>query len=168
MTSPSDVPEPSAQALRSLVLAFAGTIPIMLVALAFVLPLEAEDVPPPTLLLALLALVGAAFVLSRQIGFRTPPLRHDQAQDAAATTRTALMRFQASTMVRLALAEAPFLVGVALSFVLSHGLWPALVTGLPSLLLMLWQAWPSRRVVGRFADALEADGIRSGLRESFG
>lgn len=59
------------------------------------------------------------------------------------------------------------IVGIALSFVLDHAAWPAIVTIVLGTPAMVLEVWPSRRNVARVAGRLEADGVRSGLTDAF-
>lgn len=101
------------------------------------------------------------------LGYRAaalpPGLPSDQ---AAARSRTA---YQTSMFVRLACAEIPMLVSMALAFrTLSGGLFVVLVGVLGTIVLLLVHAWPTARSVDRVSENLERTGTRSYLRESLG
>ena len=164
MTSPPN-PAAAAQPLRLVVLSFVGAMVIVAILTPFVVP-PAQEPLPAWVLLACLAPVLLGTLLARSLGFRTAALPPQAS--GPEVTQTALVRFQTSTFVRLAMTDVPFPVVFALCFVMPYGPWPALFTFLPALVSLVLLAWPSRSTVSRFADALEANGARSGLREAFG
>lgn len=168
-TSPS-APDPAGvpRTLRLLVAMFAGAL-VVLTLLTLLIVSPPEDEAPLWVLLASVVPVALGGLLAQAFGFRVTPLAATDAPESwASPSRTALMRLQTSTMVRLALTEAPLLLLFAATIVLPFGPWPLVVALAPGLAVMLLMAWPSRRNVGVVADRLEADGVRSGLREMFG
>ena len=71
--------------------------------------------------------------------------------------------------MRFAIAEFVAIASVAAAFVLPDGSTLTYLGGaVVSLALMVVHVWPGARPVGKVADALEAGGKRSGLREAFG
>ena len=172
MATPSTSPSPLDPAtvprtLRLMVTTFAAAlVMITLLSLVAVPPAE-EDIPVTVLVLGVLLVALGAFA-ARVIGFRTTPLTPSDVDESTGTAlRTSLARFQVSTLLRLALTEAPFLVVFAASLVLPYGPWPVVVALAPGLVLMVLLAWPSRRNVRWFTERLEADGVRSGLPDAF-
>ncbi|WP_110183035.1 hypothetical protein [Nocardioides solisilvae] len=121
---------------------------------------------PDPLFAGVLVVGGAAlFALLPVMGYRLQPLEPGTEPEAA--RRAAQGRFQAASMLRFALAEAPVLVGIALAFV--DGTYLLFLLGaVIGLALMVLHVWPSRRVVERSAEPLEARGVDSGLRAEFG
>lgn len=113
-----------------------------------------------------LVVMGAVTaVMVPTVGYRIPPLERGMTTEEA--HRVARERHHAASILRFALADAPFIVGVALAFV--DGTYVLLLIGAAiSLVLLLLHVWPSRRVVGRTAELLERDGVDSGLIETFG
>jgi hypothetical protein len=72
-------------------------------------------------------------------------------------------------IMRFAIAEFVAIASVAAAFVLPDGSILTYLGGaVVSLVLMVVHVWPGARPVGKVADALEAGGRRSGLREAFG
>ena len=101
------------------------------------------------------------------IGYRVPALAGDLTEEAAeAEART---RWQSGMILRFAISELIAIASMAAAFVLPDGDILVYAGGaLVSLVLMVVHVWPWARPVGRTADALEAGGRRSGLREAFG
>lgn len=77
--------------------------------------------------------------------------------------------FCPTPILRFAISEFVAIASIAAAFVLPDGDVLVHVGGaLVSLVLMVVHVWPWARPVGKTADALEAGGRRSGLREAFG
>lgn len=134
-------------------------------ALFFVLPLD--EAPPVWVLPAQLAAGVAVHVLVEAIGYRPPAL--DPSLDDEAASAQAMVRHQGAMILRFALIESIAIVSIALAFVVPDGGFLTFAGGaVVSLALMGYHVWPWTRPVGRTADALEARGRRSGLREAFG
>ncbi|GAA2075178.1 hypothetical protein GCM10009821_12750 [Aeromicrobium halocynthiae] len=165
---PQPAPADPARTFRILVLALVGAVPVITVAVALVLPAEGTSPDPLTVGVCVAVVLGAALA-ARLIGFRVPTLpAGSDARNDDAVRRESLNRFQSSTMLRFAVTEAGFIIVLAWTFVADEGPWPLLVVALPAAVLILLNCWPSRANVDRVATALEADGARSGLRETFG
>lgn len=168
-TNPPLQPGAAARTVRTLVLAFAGTLVMLTVVSTILLPLDEADAPPPLALAAFLLAPLLALLVIEAIGYRAAPLDAGSADGGLERVQTqAVARFMPGQMLRLALAEAPLLALLALSFVLPYGPWPLLVALVPGIAVLLFVAWPTRRNVQRVADALEAEGTRSYLPEAFG
>ena len=133
-------------------------------ALFFVL--GADDTPPLWVPLAQVAAGVAVHVLLETVGYRIPPLDTDLSD--ADAQQAARGRWQTSMMLRFALSEVIALLSLAAAFVLDGGVWTYLGGAVVSLALMAVHVWPGARPVGRVADALEASGRQSHLREEFG
>lgn len=166
MTNPTASPDPHA-VVRTLAVALSTAPVLVLVALLFVLPTTLDDAPPLPVAAGLVGLVALGVVAAETLGFRTRPLSPSEHADQSAARSTALARYQSLMMVRFALVEAAVIVGIALSFVLDHAAWPAIVTIVLGTPAMVLEVWPSRRNVARVATRLEADGVRSGLTDAF-
>lgn len=108
-------------------------------------------------------LAVAAFLTAETVGFQVAPIAPGTPTEQA--TAQAVERFRAQLFVRFALTEATVLVGLVLSFV-TAGMWPiviAMVLGWP---VLVWEAYPRRRTVERFAEKLESEGARTALAEA--
>ena len=164
MSSPNLV---GAFALSSRILAASlmGALVVVGVALSVVLPPQGSL--SIVVLLAQLVVGVAAHGLLEAIGYRMPALAADLTDDAAeAEART---RWQSGMILRFAISEFIAIASIAAAFVLPDGDILVYVGGaLVSLVLMVVHVWPWARPVGKTADALEAGGRRSGLREAFG
>ena len=153
-----------AQSVRILSGSLMAALVFFGVALFFVL--GTEDTPPLWVPVAQVAAGVAVHVLLERIGYRIPPLDTDLSD--ADAQQAARARWQTSMMLRFALSEAIALVSLAAAFVLDGGVWTYLGGAVVSLALMAVHVWPGARPVGRVADALEASGRQSHLREEFG
>lgn len=131
-----------------------------------VLLLDGANAPHPPIwshvVLGLVIATGAVFA------FRSPrPSPLDPSTTDAAAHDEALLRLANVTARRAAYSGAPFLVVVLAAFVIDHAAWPILIMGPVALTAMAWATWPSRRFVARTAEALEAEGAATRLREAF-
>ncbi|KGN36090.1 hypothetical protein [Knoellia subterranea] len=164
MTTPATTPAAFALSARILCGALMGALVLMGLVLFFVLP--SDETPPIWVPLAQVVAAVVVHVGLETIGYRIAPLESALSDDeAAAEART---RWQSSMMVRFALSEAIAIGSIALAFVVDGGIWVYLVGAAVSLVLMWIHVWPGARSVGRTADALEAGGRASHLRETFG
>ena len=165
MSSPQPLGAPFAVSSRILAASLMGALVVLGVALSVVLPPEGSF----SIVVLLAQVVAGVLVhgLLDAIGYRMPALPVDASDDAAeAEART---RWQSGMMLRFAISEFVAIASVAGAFVLPDGDILVYVGGaLVSLVLMAVHVWPWARPVGRTADALEAGGRRSGLREAFG
>ena len=165
MSSLQPVGAPFALSSRILASSLMSALVVLGVALSVVLP------PDGSLsIVVLLAQVVAGVVvhgLLDAIGYRMPALATDLTEEAAeAEART---RWQSGMILRFAISEFIAIASIAAAFVLPDGDILVYAGGaLVSLVLMAVHVWPWARPVGRTADALEAGGRRSGLREAFG
>ncbi|GAA1926235.1 hypothetical protein [Nocardioides hwasunensis] len=147
----------------------AGTLisGLFFIALALFFVLPTDEAPPLWVPVAQLAAGVAVHVLVETIGYRLTAL--DPSLDDDAATAQAMVRYQGAMIVRFALIESIAIASIALAFVLPEGGFLAFAGGaVVSLVLMGVHVWPWTRPVGRSADALEAGGRRSGVREAFG
>ena len=125
-----------------------------------------DEFPWPFLAVVAVSGVIVGWVIS-VIGYRAAPLPPGMpGPDAAARSRSA---YTSTLFIRLALAEVPLLVSMALAFVtLTGGFYVVLLGAAVSIVLMLIHVWPTERSVDRVADSLERGGTRSHLREALG
>lgn len=161
----STTPPQVADVFRRLALVLALSPLLICGAVAFTIPTEGAEPVPPWLTGAIVAAVVLGFALAETLGSRVSPLTADESSDAAALS---IARYRTSMMLRFVLTEWPIIATIAVCFVLDHGPWPlvlAVAVGVP---VLAYEIWPSGRNVRRVADRLEAGGVRSGLRETFG
>jgi hypothetical protein len=157
------------QSTTMLSLSLMGALVIIPVALWFVVGTEEEatQAPATVLLIAIPAAGVVMHVLLEAIGYRVQPIPPGTSGDDA--RGQAVMRWQSSMIQRFALAESIAIVSIALCFVVPEGGYVLLLVGcVTSLVLMAVHVFPWSRPVGKVADALERDGVHSGLREVFG
>lgn len=166
MTSPTGPPRSAGTLQRLRVLAGAQlAAPFAIgLAMAFVLGFDA-DYPATTTALALAAVAVAGFLLAQLIGYRCAPATGG---DPADVQQTSVLRFQTGMILRLALTEAPVIIGLVASFVLDHGLWPYVIAATPGVLAMYLHVWPGERIIARYEQELERDGHPSYLRRGLG
>lgn len=146
------------QSLRVLSFAFIGMLPVL--ALVAVLVLGLDTYPSAVLAAALFALNLLAFGLAEAIGYRAPAVPAGTEPDAA--LQQGLTALQQTTTVRLAITEAPALVGLATAFATGSA-WPYLISAFWAALSMAWHGWPHRRAVAKVQRSLDRSGGRSGL-----
>ena len=163
-TTPPEAAVPFATSARVLTGAILGALIFIGVALFFALGTDAT--PPMWVPLAQLAAGVGVHFLVETIGYRTEPLDPGMSDtDAAVVART---RWQSSMMVRMVLIEAIAILSIVVAFVIDGGVWTYVGGAVVSLVLLAIHVWPSSRSVTKSADALEAKGQASFLRESFG
>lgn len=154
-----------AQSARILAGSLMSALVFIGLALFFVLP-PTGTVPVVALLVQLAAGVAVHLALDA-IGYRVPPIAPGSTEEGAAAE--ARQRWQATMILRFALAEVIAILSVAAAFVLPDGDVVVYLGGAAvSLVLIAVHVWPGARPVGKVASALEAQGARSGLREAFG
>lgn len=138
---------------------------IMGMALFYVLP--TDETPPVWVFLALVVAGVAIHVFLEAFGYRVQALDPSMSDDDAAAAGR--VRWQSSMILRFALSEFVALASIVAAFVIEPGGFVGYAVGaLVSLVLMIVHVWPWARPIGKTADALEAAGQPSYLREAFG
>ena len=167
MSTPTDRGADWAASTRVLAATLMSALVLIGTSLWFVLGQDDMSSPPVLVLAGLLALGVAVHLTVEAVGYRAEPLSASLS-DAEVENQTRT-RWQATMILRFALAESVAIVSIAVAFVVSEGGFLTYVVGAAiSLALMVLHVWPGARPVGKVADALERDGRRSGLREAFG
>ncbi len=123
------------------------------------------DRPGWLLIIGLLATVVIAAVVSERVWLSALPL--DPAEDPDDNRSTAVGIFAAQTVRKLIVCEVPMLLAVLVAFFADAGGWPIAIVGLPGLVVMAFEVWPSLRNVSMTATMLDAEGAKSELIESF-
>jgi Na+/melibiose symporter-like transporter len=166
MTLP--VPDPTVRQLRTIAGAVTA-VPVLLGIVIFVVQ-NSDDGRGEVSWVAIgasLVVAAIAWLLCEQIGYRLRALPAARVDEGL--RKQALQRFQASMMIRMALAEVPALVALALTFVKSPvNVFNYLPGGLAALALMALHVQPTRTSVARSETALDRDGGRSDLSRTFG
>lgn len=157
-----------AQTYRILVSALMGAPVLIGLVLAFAGSTGDDDwlTGVPDVLFAGLLLVAGAVLLALLpvLGYRMEPLGKDtEPRDH----RTAQTRFQSASILRFAFAELPVMLGIALAFI-DGAFLLYLIGAVIGLGLMALHVLPTRQVIGKSAEVLEANGVESGLRAEFG
>jgi energy-converting hydrogenase Eha subunit E len=142
--------------MRILTGAFMGGLVIIGVIAVVIAP--TVQLPPVPVSLGLLALVVLCVGGSELLLRRSPALRPDGSGPGAVGL------VQSHHIVRMAVLEAPAMLGLAAMFVIEP---PSFVTYLvpavPALLAMALLVFPHRMTLERYERALDRDGARSGL-----
>ncbi|MGI8881847.1 MAG: hypothetical protein ACR2KJ_15345 [Jatrophihabitans sp.] len=162
-------PVTPATTLRTLALAFATTPIVIGIALVFVAkPANGESAKASVgIVAAEIVIAVLAELLLETMGYRIKPL--DATMDAEKAASQAGVRFQASMILRFALAEVVVLISIALTFVVTPlTVLNYLVGAALGVALILIHVWPSSRVLTRCAAAMDRDGGRSQLVERLG
>jgi hypothetical protein len=156
---------PASPAQRSLTVtcaALGGAIPLLTLALWFVLAVDGiGEFPPlwaPSIVLVAAAL---AYGFCELVGFRTPPLEYT-GKPAGDVEADSWRRFTTSTFLRFAVCEAVFMVSIPLAFVVDS-FWVVLLGAVLALPLFAYEVWPGVHNQQRFAASLEARGVPSYL-----
>jgi len=171
MSSQPAAPTNFVQTLRVTITALVAAPVLIGVVLAFAGGSDTESdswltAAPDPIFAGILLVAGVAlFALSPAMGYKAQPLA--PGTDADVARKQAQGRFQTGTFLRFAMAEAPVLIGIALAFVDSSYLL-YLIGAVIGLTLMYLHVVPTRRVVERSAEVLEAHGVDSGLHQEFG
>lgn len=146
----------SLRQLYLLTFTFLGA-PVMLTIVSFFIAPEVV-LPPVWVSLALLGIVAAGIGLSELLLRLTRPL------PVNATGREAFRAVQAVHIPRLAVLEAPAMIGLVAMFVLPDPSFVTyLVAAVPALLAMALLVVPHRATLERYEQVLDRDGARSGL-----
>ncbi|WP_156971349.1 hypothetical protein [Knoellia sinensis] len=163
MTTPSPAATAFALSARTLCGALMGALVFFGVALFFVLGTDAT--PPVWVLLVQLGVGVAIHLAVEAAGYRAEPLDPSMSdEDAASAGR---VRWQSSMMLRFALIEVVAIGSLVAAFIIDGGVWTYAVGAVVSLALMVLHVWPGARSVNKTAEALEANGQASFLRETF-
>lgn len=123
------------------------------------------DRPHWAVWVGLLAAVAVGGFLADRVWLSAAPL--DPATDPEENRSAAVGVYAAQTVRKLILCEAPLLLAVLVAFVTDSGGWPIAIAGLPGLIVMAFEVWPSLRNVSMTATMLDANGAESDLIDSF-
>jgi hypothetical protein len=157
VAGPVDPPVDDLRSLQLVWWAFVGAVTVLALAVP-VLAAGTSSTVPASLPAALTLAVGAGAlisVLAIDRGLTTRPPGDD---------RAAVTELRSRLVLQLAVAEAPALLGVALSFALGPP-WIVAVAALPTLLALL-RVRPSRRRIDRLDQAWRAAGGKASLRRA--
>lgn len=119
--------------------------------------------PPIWMWVVLLLAVVVGAVLAERVWLSTEPLP----ADVERPHETAVGIYAGQSVRKLAFCEAPILLGVVFSFVVDHAAWPLLIAGVPGLLVLAFETWPTARNLSLVEQGLEADGVETRLLEDF-
>jgi hypothetical protein len=154
-------PLPPAAQARYLFMGQIGPIPLIALALWFVLADDgAGDLPAAWALLLPVLFAAGSLTYCELAGFRAKPLA--PGGTAAEVESESWRLFNTSTIRRYVAADLAFLVTIPIGFVVDS-VWPILLGTALSLPLVAWETWPGTRNRKRFAATLEAGGHPSYL-----
>lgn len=120
---------------------------------------------PWWMIVLLLAVVAVSGFFAERVWLQAEPLDPDDSPDSLRDQ--ALGAYAAQTVRKLWICNASIGIAIVVAFVTDHGAWPLVVGGIPGLLLLTWEIWPSLRNLSMSEVILEDEGARSGLVESF-
>lgn len=160
MPAPQDT---TPEEVRKLVVIQLGlTALFLIVVFALLDGLDSERPPIWLMVLPLVVLAGGAFLAERAwLGVK--PL----APDAPVPQAAALQAFVALTVRKFAFCEGALLVCVIIAFASDRAGWLVVIAGIPGLLILAFETWPSARNLSLTAAMLDASGTESHLLESF-
>lgn len=151
--------------VRTFALLQVGLTTGFLVLLYFALDGVDADVPSWwVIVLLLLAVAGSGF-LAERVWLRSEPLDPDEDPDE--NKALAVGVFASQTVRKLWICNASIAFAILVSFIGNHAAWPLLIGGVPGLVLMAWEVWPTLRNLSMTEVILDDEGATSGLVESF-
>lgn len=151
-------PQEALRQLRLVVVSSIGLLTALLIVLPTIGPSYAAT---SAAALAVPAALGLAdLFLLPAVGSTVRPLPASAEPEVAARTSAGVLR--TVSMLRLALAEAPALLGLVVAFVAGSGI-PFAIGYAFSVVLLALAVYPSERVVAGIRERLEADGAKSQL-----
>jgi hypothetical protein len=123
------------------------------------------DFPPGWVIALILVVVALAAFLAERVFLSAKPL--NARDDPAALKSRAVGIFAGQLVRKLAYCEASIIFAVIVGFVGSYGGWPMLIGGVPGLLVLGFEIWPSLRNTSITEAVLESEGAEAGLVEAF-
>lgn len=163
---PSVEYDATAPEVRHFVLLQMALTAVFCLILFFVLGgIDKADLPPLWLSAILVVAVGIGAVLSERVWLTASPLPPDG--DPERLRREAIGVFAGQTVRKLMYCDAPLLLAAIVAFVTDHGAWPLVIAGVPGLLVLAWEVWPTLRNTSLCAGMLDAQGADSRLVQSF-
>ena len=123
------------------------------------------DFPPWWLVVVLLAAVGVSAFLAERVWLSARPLNAGVPTDELKAQAVGI--YAGQTVRKLAYCEASVVFAVVVGFVGSYGGWPMLIGGIPGVLLIAFETWPSLRNTSITEAILDSEGAESGLVEAF-
>ncbi|MCW2829365.1 MAG: hypothetical protein JWP31_57 [Aeromicrobium sp.] len=162
---PSTEFDATPQEVRNFALLQVGLIGGFLVLLFLMLGGSDADFPPIWMIVVQLVLQGIGVFFAERVWLSSSPLAADA--HPAEIRAQAVGIFAAQTVRKLFYCSAPLLFGVGLGFFSDHGGWPLVIAGIPGLVAIAWEVWPSLRNTSMTAAMLDSQGAESHLVESF-
>jgi len=149
--------------IRNFVLVQLGLTVLFLLLLTWMFDGVNADRPAVWVWVVLLAAVAVAAFFAERVWLSTTPL--NTADQDAATTGLGI--YAGQTVRKLAYCEVPILLGIVFAFATDNAAWPILIAGVPGLLVLAFEIWPSARNLSLTETMLDSGGAESGLIESF-
>lgn len=123
-------------------------------------------IPPWWLIAPLLAAPAVAAFFAERVWLDARPL--DPADPPEEVRNRAVSVFAGQTLLKLYFCTASIVFAIIIGFVFrSHGGWPIVIGGVPSLAVMAFEIWPSSRNTAMTEVMLNSNGAESGLVETF-
>jgi len=150
--------------IRNFVLVQLGLTTLFLLLLIWMFDGTDADLPAIWLWVVVLVPVAVATFFAERVWLTTPALRADDsdAQNAG------LAIYAGQTVRKLAYCEAPILWGVLWAFLSDNAAWPIIIAGIPGLLILAFEIWPSPRNLSLTEAVLDSQGASTQLINSFG
>lgn len=156
-TSPSEV--------RTFAYLQLGLTAAFLVLLFFGFGGTGSTFPPWWIIAVLLGVNALTAVLAERVWLSARPMDPDRDPDQLQTEAVGI--FASQIVRKLAYCEAGVIFAVFVGFIAPYGGWPMLIGGVPGLILLGFETWPSLRNTSMTAAMLDSEGAESGLVEAF-
>ena len=157
--------ETSAREVRTFAFLQMGLTTVFLVLLFFAFGGTSGDFPPWWLVALLLGVVAFTAYLAERVWLSAQPMSpHSDPDEMQAE---AIGIFASQIVRKLVYCEAGVIFAVVVGFITPYGGWPMLIGGVPGLILIGFETWPSLRNTSMTAAMLDAEGAESGLVEAF-
>lgn len=123
------------------------------------------DLPPWWVIALLLGVVAITGFMAERVWLSARPMNPNDDPDALQARAVGI--FAGQIVRKLAYCEAGVIFAVVVGFVGPYGGWPMLIGGVPGLLVLAFETWPSLRNTSITEAMLDAEGAESGLVEAF-
>lgn len=123
------------------------------------------DIPPWWLIAVMLVVIAICAFFAERVWLGATPLNPREDPDALRVHAVGV--FAGQLVRKLAFCEAGIIFAVIVGFTGSYGGWPILIGGIPGLLVLAFEIWPSLRNTSITEAILESEGADAGLVEAF-
>lgn len=162
---PSPEYETSPSEVRTFAYLQLGLTTAFLVLLFFAFGGTGGAFPPWWIIAVLLAVNALTAFLAERVWLSARPMSPDRDPDEMQAEAVGI--FASQIVRKLAYCEAGVIFAVVVGFIAPYGGWPMLIGGVPGLILLGFETWPSLRNTSMTAAMLDSEGAESGLVEAF-